>query len=381
MKIGVNARLLAKPFTGIGQYTRNLFKELAEIDSETQYILVVPEKIPQEIERKFPKNVTVKILSEKRLPTAGLRKTWWEQIQIPEFFVKEGVDLAFFTYPSNPWTKDWYRGKIKTVVTVHDCIPWMHKQYRKGILSRIYHSQTKKAVRLADLVLTVSGNSKNDIEKCCKVDSAKIEVVYNDVSGVYKEPPSKEFAKEVLGRFSLKDKRFFLYVGGYDERKNVNFLVEEYLKFTAENKGIPLVLAGGKLFQNKLYKSFDKLRNLGNIVKTGFLKEEELACLYGNCLAFVNLSRCEGFNLPILEAANCGAAMILSDIPVHREVAKDSAMFVDVGVDGKVILAMEAMADCQNSKDFSEKSLLLAKKYSQKKYAQIVKDMLHSMVI
>ncbi len=61
MKIGVNARLLAKPFTGIGQYTRNLFKELAEIDSETQYILVVPEKIPQEIERKFPKNVTVKI--------------------------------------------------------------------------------------------------------------------------------------------------------------------------------------------------------------------------------------------------------------------------------------------------------------------------------
>ncbi len=379
MKIGVNTRLLAKPFTGIGQYTRNLFRELAEIDSTTKYILVVPENLPDDMARIFPDNVEIKVLKERKIGTAGMRKTWWEQIQIPEFFQKEKIDLAFFTYPSNPWTKDWYKKGIKTVVTVHDCIPWMHKQYRKGLLSRIYHAQTKKAVGLADLIFTVSGSSKEDIEKCCKVDGKEIEVIYNDVSEVYKEPPNKEFAKEVLSRFSLKNGRFFLYVGGYDERKNVNFLVEEYLRFAAKHKGLPLVLAGGKLFQNKLYKSFDKLQNLGNIVKTGFLKEEELACLYGHCLAFVNLSKHEGFNLPILEAANCGAAMILSDIPVHREVSEDAAMFVDISKDGEVVLAMEAMVDEKNKKDFSGKSFLLARKYSQKKYAQMVKDMLHSM--
>lgn len=379
MKIGVNARLLTKPFTGIGQYTQNLFKELAEIDSGNEYILVVPEKIPHEIERKFPKNVSVKILPEKRIGTAGMRKTWWEQIQIPEFLKKERVDLAFFTYPSNPWTKDWYKNGIKTVVTVHDCIPWMNKNYRKGILSKLYHSQTKKAVDSADLVFTVSGSSKNDIEKYCKVDGSKIEVVYNDVSEEYKNPPSKEFSKEVLGRFSLKSGEFFLYVGGYDERKNVNFLVEEYLKFSAERPGIPLVLAGGKLFSGGLYKSFDSLGNLGNIVKTGFLKEPELACLYRNCLAFVNLSKQEGFNLPILEAANSGAAMILSDIPVHKEVAEDSAIFVNIGHNGEVVRAMEAMVDEKRRQDFQEKSFVLAKKYSWKKYAQIVKDVLNSL--
>lgn len=371
--------MLTKPFTGIGQYTRNLFKELAEIDNETQYILVVPEELPDDIVRIFPKNVEIKVLKERRLGTAGIKKTWWEQIQIPEFFMEEGVDLAFFTYPSNPWTRDWYKKEIKTVVTVHDCIPWMNKRYRKGILSRIYHAQTRRAVGLADLVLTVSGSSKKDIEKCCKVDGAKIEVVYNDVSEIYKEPINAEFSKEVLGRFSLKNERFFLYVGGYDERKNVNFLVDEYLGFAAKHKGFPLVLAGGKLFKNKLYKSFDRLENLGNIVKMGFLKEEELACLYGNCLAFINLSKHEGFNLPILEAANSSAAIILSDIPVHREVAEDAAMFVDIEKNGEVVRAMEAMVEGKTRKDFQKKSFLLAKKYSQKKYAQMVKDMLHSM--
>ena len=139
MKIGVNARLLIKPFTGIGQYTKNMFKELAKIDTEDRYILVVPEKLPESLVRVFPQNVEIVVLPEKRLPGAGARKTWWEQVQLPEYFLKEKVDLAFYTYPSNPWSQDWYKKSIKTVVVVHDCVPWMHKNYRKSILSKLYH--------------------------------------------------------------------------------------------------------------------------------------------------------------------------------------------------------------------------------------------------
>lgn len=367
--------MLTRPFTGIGQYTRNLLAEVARQDAETQYVLVVPEEISPQLAREFPKNVEIKMLKEKYFPGAGMRKTWWEQIQVPEFFLKQKIDIAFFTYPSNPWTKDWYKKGLKTVVTVHDCIPWMNKNYRKGLLSKLYHAQTRKAVAKADLVFTVSGSSKEDIEKVCKVAPAKIEVVYNDVSPVYKVESHPAFVTEVLCRFSLRKGKYFLYVGGYDERKNVNFLVEEFLKFSEEHRGMPLVLAGGKLFKDKLYKSFDKLENLGNIVKTGFLSEEELACLYQNCLAFVNLSKYEGFNLTILEATNSGAAMILSDIPVQREVAEDSAKFVKNDVVG----AMEEMLNEKKREEWREKALKLARKYSWKKYAQMVKNMLHSL--
>ena len=42
----------------------------------------------------------------------------------------------------------------------------------------------------------------------------------------------------------------------------------------------------------------------------------------------MNLSWYEGFGLTPLEAAACGTASLLSDIPAHREVMGEGAMFV-----------------------------------------------------
>lgn len=379
MRIGVNARLLTKPFTGIGQYTRNLFRELAKIDSENEYILVVPDRIDPGIEMEFPKNVKIKIISEPRLGTVGMKKTWWEQMIVPEFFVKEKVDIAFFPYPSNPWTKDFYKKNIKTIVTVHDCIPWIHKKYRRGLLSKLYHSQTKKAVKLTDIVFTVSEVSKKEIIKTCDVQNKKIHVFYNDASDSYKKPLFKEYVEEVLGRFSLNEGKFFLYVGGFDERKNIEYLKEEYSLFAKKNNdAISLVLVGGKMIDSNLYSSFDKMDNFSNIIRTGFLEEDALAALYRSCLAFVNVSMHEGFNIPILEAANCEAPLILSDIEVHREVAGNNALYVNASKKGELAHAFEKMLLKKNQEGFSKDSKELAKKYSWNLSAQKVKDMLFS---
>ena len=371
MKIGVNAKFLIKPFTGIGQYTRNLFRELAKIDKENKYILVVPDKIDPAIAKEFPGNVEFKIIHERGIGTQGMKKTWWEQISVPEYFEKERVDMAFYPYPSNPWTKDWYKKSIKTILCIHDCIPWMRKSYAKGFLSKLYHGRSKKAVALADEIFTVSEASKKDIVHVCNVEGNKVHVVYNDAGEVYKHALGKEDVAEVLKRFSLSPGRFFLYVGGYDERKNVEFLKKEHAVFAKKREDvIPLVLVGGKL-----YGSFGK-SGAGNVVKTGFLEEEVLAALYRSCAAFVNVSKHEGFNIPILEAANCGAPLILSDIPVHKEVAGHAALYVDIDVAGKLADAFEKILLEKNQEGFREDSSLLARKYSWKSSAQKVKDVL-----
>lgn len=371
MKIGVNARLLTEPFTGIGQYTYNLFRELALVDPDNEYILVVPKKVKY----NFPDNVRVEVVKQRLLGTAGMKKTWWEQIAVPEFFVKEGVYIAFFTYPSSPWTKDWYEKGIKTVVTVHDCIPWMRKSYRRGLLSKLYHRRARKSVKMADVVFTVSEASKKDIVEVCDVDPEKIHVVYNDASPFYKLLIPQVDVDEVLRRFSLKDGQFYLYVGGYDERKNVEYLRSEYAKYLEDGGQLPLVFVGGKLHKSKLYKSYGGGEN---IVKTGFLEDKSLAALYRSCAAFVNVSDHEGFNIPIVEAANCKAPLILSDIPVHREVAGNSALFVDIGKAGALRDAFKKMELSGNQDGFSQQSKELAGKYSWAKSAQKVKDVLFS---
>ena len=369
MEIGVNARLLVQPYTGIAQYTRNLFREIAKIDPENNYIMVVPSALPQKLMAEFPKNVRFKVLPEKHFPSAGMRKVWWEQISVPALFDRLKVDVAFFTYPCNPWNSSWYKLGIKTYVTIHDCIPWMHKGYKNGLLSRMYHARTRKAAKLADKVFTVSGASAEDIVKVCGVPEKKIQVVYNDCSEAYKTPLDEKFAEEVLRRFSLKPNGYILYVGGYDKRKNVEQLIKDHAEFGE----VPLVLAGGKLHKNSLYGSFD-LKSAGNVIKTGFLPEDDLAALYRGSLGFINLSKAEGFNITILEAANCGAAMILSDIPVHREVAEDAALYVK----GSSVSAMKKLMNDELRDDLKKAGLRLAKKYSIKKYAKIVHSMLFS---
>lgn len=376
MKIGVNARLLTRPYTGIGQVTKNLVSEVAKIDGLNEYALLVHEAVDKKVAEVFPSNVKITVLPEKRWPSAGMRKTWWEQVQVPKYFREIGVDLAWFTYPCNPWFDGWYKRRIKTVVTVHDCIPWKDKRYVRGVLSKLYNFRSGKAVKKADLILTVSGSSLKDIVKICGVEKDKIEVIYNDVSLAYKEMPEDGYVKNVLNRFSLKPEQYFLYVGGYDVRKNVQYLVKEHAKFCEEQEvNYPLVMAGEKLFKNKLYASF---ASLGMVIKTGFLKQEELNVLYRNCLGFVSMSQEEGFNIPILEAANGSAPLVLSDISVHREIAEDSAIYVKIG-EGALAKTLKDLLDEDKRDVLKNKSAKLAKRYSWQKYAKIVQELFRKL--
>ncbi len=374
MKIGINARFLNKPYTGIFEQTKNLFGTLAKLDKKNKYIFVVPEKIDKKLADAFSKNVSFKVLPEKSLGTAGMKKTWWEQIQLTEFFSDQKFGMVIYPYPSNPWTKDWYDKGIKTVLCVHDCITWTNQNYRKGMLSNIYHNQSKKAAKLADVILTVSNFSKKEIESVCEVDGSKIKVIYNDADETYKK---HALDNAILQKFGLKSKKYFLYVGGYDERKNVDFLTGEFESFARKNKDVCLVLAGGKILNQKLYKSFEN-KTSSNVVRTGFLGAEELADLYANCLAFVSMSKKEGFNIPIVEAANCGAPLILSDIEVHKEIAGENAMFVNIEKKGSLGMAMNEFMKKEVAIDFAKKSVLVSKKYSWQNSAKKLKNVLFS---
>jgi glycosyltransferase involved in cell wall biosynthesis len=59
----------------------------------------------------------------------------------------------------------------------------------------------------------------------------------------------------------------------------------------------------------------------------GYVDETELGELYSGALAAVFPSLYEGFHLPALDAASLGCPVIASDIPVHREVLGDAALY------------------------------------------------------
>lgn len=321
MKIGINARFLVHPFTGIGQYTRSLVKTMATVAPDNEYLLFTPEV--SEID--LPENCKQIRVVEKEIRSVGMRKAHWEHVLLPNEMERFEVDIAHFLYPSNPRRKL----SMPTIVTVHDVIPWRLKAYRKKMRSKLYHAYAKMALKKADHVITVSEFSKSEIMKVLKVKEKNLSVTLL-------APPLSD-DKISCPRLSLR-RKYLLYVGGFDERKNVPNLIHAFQKHVAVQYPIDLILVGGKgkgleaLLTDEHWNQVDnkyRIKPKGKVIFTEALEQSELTCLYEQALALTHVSLYEGFNFALVEAMNAGIPMVVSDIPVNREVVGGAALFVD----------------------------------------------------
>ncbi len=363
MKIGINARFLTLPFTGIGQYTRSLVRAMAKLKPENEFVLFTPELVDLDL----PSNCKQIRVAEKPYSSASLRKANWEHVLVPREMERFGINLAHFPYPCNPWRKL----PFPTIVTVHDVIPWKLPEYRERIRSKLYHLYSRLALKKADQIITVSDFSKREIVKILKLNEKKVTVI-PEASPITDSPA--DFPELSLRR------KFFLYVGGYDPRKNVPLLIQAYQKFISHLYPIDLILAGGK---GKGLEAFvtDEHRHRvdgkylikpkGRVIFTDTVPQNELNCLYRQALALVHISNYEGFNLALVEAMSAGIPIICSDIPVHHEVTRDIALFVDPKSLNDVGNAMHRLVhDTALQKSLAKRGLEESKNFTWEKAAE-----------
>ena len=84
---------------------------------------------------------------------------------------------------------------------------------------------------------------------------------------------------------------------------------------------------------------------LGNLALLGTLDEAALARAYAGATVFAAPARYEPFGLAVLEAAQAGMALVLSDIPTFRELWDGAARFVPPGDDDAWVAALAAALD------------------------------------
>ncbi len=130
-----------------------------------------------------------------------------------------------------------------------------------------------------------------------------------------------------LRRLSLRANSYFLAVGSMDPRKNLRRLAQAYGCLSAdERRAHPLVVVGGG---SAVFRQHDLEWPTGT-VDAGYVSDEELRQFYRNAHAVVMVSLAEGFGLPLVEAAACGARhLLVSDIPVFRWICGESAHYVN----------------------------------------------------
>lgn len=103
------------------------------------------------------------------------------------------------------------------------------------------------------------------------------------------------------------------------------------------------------------------VRRLGienEVVQLGAVPYAQLHHLYSACDLYVTSSYAETFAHPLVEARACGLRIIASDLPVHREVAGNSALYFSrfsaEELAGKVLEAADSIpfTNCQHENSF-----------------------------
>ena len=266
--------------------------------------------------------------------------------------------------------------KTKTVLTIHDLIYLIYpKAYSSGIKGKLKFMLQKFLIKKADAVITISETSKKDIVRFLGIPQEKIHVIYLAPREIFRPITDQKLLNKVKNKYNLPG-RFVLYVGDVNYNKNVLGLCKA-CKFAK----IPLVIAG----KQAASKDFDRahpenkllvklLKEYGedpDVMRIGFVPDEDLVGVYNLASLYCQPSFYEGFGLPVLEAMASGCPIVASKTQALVEIAEPGAIFANpkdaADIAEKIALLLK---DSTLRAQLIETGKVFVKKYSWEKVAR-----------
>lgn len=223
------------------------------------------------------------------------------------------------------------------VVTIHDLSYFYYpNEFLKKDLYKL-KEWTESSLEKAKKVIAVSKTTKKDILHFYKTPEEKITVVYNG----FEKPEKKVDDEEVLKKFNLTKKKFFLYVGTIQPRKNIQTLIKAFQQIQPQNSDYKLVIVGKKgWLYDEIFKQVDETKK-DSIIFTDYLDDNSVVQLYKQALCFVHPSFYEGFGIPILEAMSYDCPVIASINASLPEVGGDACLYFDPDIEQELIFKIE----------------------------------------
>jgi glycosyltransferase involved in cell wall biosynthesis len=210
-------------------------------------------------------------------------------------------------------------------VVVHDLFVLRHPEWYSHRYARTHAPLLAAQLRTASGIVAVSAPVADEIRRL--YPRTPVTVAPNAPSDVFLRSSAAELPQAVHRLTDSPGVEGFLFaVGSHDPRKNFAGLVEAYrLLPQSLRTAYPLVIAGG---DSRVFAE-NSLRASPDVHRIGYVPDPSLAALYASATAVIVPSLDEGFGLPVVEALTAGGRLAVSDIPVFRWVAGDSARYFD----------------------------------------------------
>ncbi len=309
---------------GISRFSSELFQAVSKLVPTTALVSDMRQL------RFLPEGVNY-ILGNN--PTNGLK----------ELFIARVLNKSQPTHVFSPMQTMGSWGKnYKLVLTLHDLIYYKHKTAPPAlplhvrIAWRLYHLNFW-AVRLllnrADAVVTVSNTSKKLIESS-KLTVRPVHVIYN-------APASNSSVHTAAEPKSVNGRKQLVYMGSFMQYKNVEVLIGAI----KDLYDLELVLLSKISPKRK-----QQLSTLAGVASqrvrflNGVSDQQYLDILDGS-FALVSASRDEGFGIPLVEAMSRSIPVVVSDIPIFQEVAKEAGKYFDPSSAAQLVSLIRELQD------------------------------------
>lgn len=318
LRVGLNATCFNERPSGAKQRFLGIYGALTRRRQDIEFVVYEPTDC--RVGRWFEgvPNVTARVTPFPS--TRSIRKSlhallyWRHQARRDRIDLFEQFHLPLVNAPKCP-----------TLLTIHDIrsvladVPPLKRALYAGVLHR--------SIAAADHIVTVSETMRGDIQAFHP--SAGVSTIYNGIDAAHfrERRSAPEEARQRLGL----PKNFILAVGHLEARKNYLQLIRALAALRDGGRDVSLVIVGNYGVQDDREREIrEEIAALGLIDRVRLLKEvsnKELADLYALCTIVAFPSTYEGFGIPVLEAMAAGRPIILSDIPVFRELTEGRGVY------------------------------------------------------
>lgn len=352
---------------GIGEYAFELLKEFKEVRTQNLEFRIYLKQIPLPHMPKESENWKYIMVGPKKL---------WTQIGLPLYLYSHSPRPDVFFTPSH------YAPRFSPVPTVISIMDLSYIYFPQLFAKRdLYQLKnwTEYSAKNASKVFTISKSSKDDIIKIYHLNPDDVVVTYPGIKPL--KAVKTQSMDDLQKKFGIP-KKFILFVGTIQPRKNIGKLIEAFSLIANEYKDVDLVLVGKKGW---LFEPIFKLPQVINIESRvhflDFVNDDDLATLYKNAICFCLPSLYEGFGLPVLEAMQHGCPVITSNVSSLPEAGGDAALFVDPNSKEDIAEKIKQMIkDKKLRESLIKKGYAHLNKFSWEKAAKETLDVLETIV-
>jgi glycosyltransferase involved in cell wall biosynthesis len=203
-------------------------------------------------------------------------------------------------------------GRGAVVLTVHG-LDFVREKWGVGARLALQVS-ARMSAHVPDRTIVVAEGLRDHYR-----DSYGVETSYVP-NGVTLPVGNRDHDRHGLSEWGVKPDDYLLSVGRLVPEKGHHLLVDAFGALPEESRPQLVIVGGGSFTGGYVRELTEQARGLPDVHLPGFLYGDALQSAYANARLFVQSSTLEGMPLTVLEAAAYSRPLVLSDIPVHRQL-------------------------------------------------------------